>query len=624
MCGIIGYVGGRPCREILLRGLERLEYRGYDSAGLSTLDPDGTIHAVRAVGNIAALRAAIASRVPVGAAGLDDEDHAGGDGLLGIGHTRWATHGRVSEANAHPHSDTTDRVHIVLNGIVENHLELRAQLTAEGADFTSQTDAEVVAHLIAHHYEGDLVAAARHAYDQLEGHYAFAVMSADQPELLVAMRKECPLIVGLADHGSFVASSVSAFLEHTDRVLEVHDGETAVLTPSGARLLAAGSGRPVIRRTTTLDWDLEAAEKGGYDTFLAKEIDEQADAVAQTLAGRLDADVALFDGLALEHEHLQVLQRVRIVACGTSYHSGLVGRHLIESWARVPVEVEIASEYRYRDPVIEHDELVLGITQSGETADTLGAMRLAAGRGATVLAITNVMGSQATRDADGVLFTRAGIEISVAATKTFTSQVAALAAFALALGRARGTLDPERAGALAAQLQHLPQLLAQTVAATDAPVRELARALSDEPLFVFLGRHAGNPVAMEGALKLKEITYRPAEAFAAGELKHGPIALIAPGTPVLCVATSSPVRGKLLSNMAEVEARGARVIAITDEAGDPALGDAEVVAIPRTDDPLLQSLLAVVPLQLLAHHMASQLGLNVDQPRNLAKTVTVE
>jgi glucosamine--fructose-6-phosphate aminotransferase (isomerizing) len=628
MCGIIGYVGRRPARELLLGGLERLEYRGYDSAGISTLGSDGPIESVRAVGNLAQLRAAVEARVPAGAGRIDSEPGASAeaDGGLGIGHTRWATHGAVTEANAHPHTDTTDRVHIVLNGIVENHGELRARLIDEGAAFTSQTDAEVVAHLVAERDEGDLAAAARAAYDELEGHYAFAVIHEDHPELLVAMRKECPLVIGLSDDGSFLASSVAAFLEHTNRVLELEDGETAVLTRSGASIFAVGGGRPVMRRSQTLDWDVEAAEKGGYDTFLAKEIDEQADAVAQTLAGRLEAGASVIDGAAITDEQLRAVRRVRIVACGTSYHSGLVGQHLIEDWARLPVEVDIASEYRYRNPIVGADELVLGITQSGETADTLAAMRLASAQGATVLAVTNVMGSQATREADGVVFTRAGIEVSVAATKTFTSQASALAAFALQLGRARGTLEPRRADALQAELSRLPQLVAEAVAMGDAQARALALRLRDEPLFLFLGRHAGTPVAMEGALKLKEITYRPAEAYAAGELKHGPIALIAPGTPVLAVATTSDVRSKLLSNLAEVRARGAFVVAITDDDGTSLedLEADETLTVPRSNDPLVQALLAVVPLQLLAYHLATALDRNVDQPRNLAKTVTVE
>jgi glucosamine--fructose-6-phosphate aminotransferase (isomerizing) len=621
MCGIVGFAGHVPCRELLLAGLERLEYRGYDSAGIATADVTGSVETVRAVGNLAALRAAVRERVPaVGGPAADPV------ATLGIGHTRWATHGSVTEANAHPHADTGERFHIVLNGIIENHAALRERLAGVGAVFTSETDAEVLAHLVAHHYDGDLPAAARSAYAEMEGHYAFVVLSSEQPDELVAMRKECPLVVGVGEDGNFVASAVAAFLDSTNRVLDVEDGETVVVRADGVHFLAAGDPRPFTREPVTVDWDLEAAEKGGHETFLAKEIEEQPDAVAQTLTGRLDPDTDTAEAFGLTDEQLRAVGRLRIVACGTSYHSGLVARDLIEAWARMPVEVDIASEYRYRDPLVAEDELVVGITQSGETADTLAAMRLASARGATVLAVTNVMGSQATREADGVLFTRAGIEVSVAATKTFTTQVAALASLALRLSHARGVLDAGESAALRTELGRLPELLAAAARMTDAPTRELARELRDEPLFLFLGRHIGTPVAMEGALKLKELTYRPADAYAAGELKHGPIALIARGTPVVCVATASPLRDKLLSNMSEVRARGARTIAIVDEPSAWLLrqGTDELLTVPRSSDPLVGALLAVVPMQQLAHHLARELGLNVDQPRNLAKTVTVE
>jgi len=418
MCGIVGYVGDRSAEEILLAGLARLEYRGYDSAGISLM-ADGQIEAVRAVGNLEHLREAVKAR-------------SGGDGAvatlareatIGIGHTRWATHGRVNEENAHPHFDTSDHVHVVVNGIVENYLELRETLVADGAIFTSETDAEVIAHLVASHLEGDLAAAVRAAFGRLEGHFAFVAMSTEAPGLLVGARMECPLIVGVGEGESFLASAVPAFLSETRQVQYVEDGEIVEVRADGTQFSDA-AGNPVEREVTTVDWDEETAEKGGYETFMLKEIHEQADAVAETIADRTvrDDGVDLNDEGALSDEQLRTAGRIVVVACGTSYHAGLIGRYVIEELARVPVDVEIASEYRYRNPIVGPGDLVIGITQSGETADTLAAMRLARERGATVLAITNIMGSQATRDADGVLYTRAGLEIGVAATKTFTSQ----------------------------------------------------------------------------------------------------------------------------------------------------------------------------------------------------------
>src|SRR3954470_19079931 len=421
MCGIVGYVGERPCRDLLLKGLERLEYRGYDSAGLSLL-ADGQIDSVRAVGNLQFLKDAVEQKATAGGVATVESP-----AMTGIGHTRWATHGRVTEANAHPHCDNDDRVHIVLNGIVENFAPLRESLRAEGAQFTSETDAEVVAHLIARRYDGDLVEAVRRAYAELRGHYAFVAMHAAEPAVLVGARKECPLVVGLGDGETFIASAIPAFLKHTRRVGIVGDDELIVVRPEGAQFLDAVSGEPVTREIAEVDWDDDAAEKGGFETFMLKEIHEQPDAVAETIADRVHGDVVdLGDLGGISDEFLRGLRRIVIVACGTSYHAGLVGRYAIEEWARVPVEMDVASEYRYRNPVVDEHDLVVGITQSGETADTLAAMRLARERGAKVLAVTNIMGSQATRDADGVLFTRAGLEIGVAATKTFVAQVAVM------------------------------------------------------------------------------------------------------------------------------------------------------------------------------------------------------
>jgi glutamine---fructose-6-phosphate transaminase (isomerizing) len=610
VCGIIGYVGPRECRDLLMQGLRRLEYRGYDSAGLSVVR-DGSVGSVHAVGNLEQLRNAVAKT----------NGHLSGS--TGIGHTRWATHGRVTEENAHPHWDTSGRVHIVLNGIVENWTELRDRLVANGAEFTSETDAEVVAHLIAEYFDGDLVEAVRLAYNDLRGHYAFVAMSADAPGELVGARKECPLVVGIGEGESFIASAIPAFLSETRRVQLVHDGEIVAVTPDGSRFIAP-DGSAIERDVDEVDWDEQEAEKGGYETFMLKEIHEQADAVAETLAGRLGEDAVELEDIGISDEFLKDVRRVIIVACGTSYHAGLVGRYAVEWWARRPVEMDIASEFRYRNPVLSERDLVIGISQSGETADTLAAMRLARERGAKVLAITNIMGSQATRDADGVLFTRAGLEIGVAATKTFVAQVAAMYLFALKLAQLRGRLEPEVLSALSAELRTMPHSIAALLEGVDDQVRAIAEHWKDAGFFLYLGRHVGLPICLEGALKLKEVSYIPTDAYAAGEMKHGPIALLDERTPVVAVATDSPVLDKVLSNLAEVRARGAHVIAVaTEGTGRVAEYAEEVVEVPRTDW-LLQPMLAVIPLQLLAYYIARARGLNVDQPRNLAKTVTVE
>jgi glucosamine--fructose-6-phosphate aminotransferase (isomerizing) len=621
MCGIVGYVGGRPCRELLLEGLEKLEYRGYDSAGVSILE-DGRIDSVRAVGNLSSLREAVLARTEpdggVATATATQELNTG------IGHTRWATHGRVTEENAHPHFDTAGRVHIVLNGIVENHKELHDRLAADGAEFTSETDAEVVAHLISSHHDGDLVEAVRVAFSELRGHYAFVAMAADQPGVLVGARHECPLVVGVSEGENFIASAIPAFLKETRQIRLLDDDEIAVITAAGTQILDA-AGAPVERETTEVDWDEEAAEKGGYETFMLKEIHEQADAVAETVADRVLSSEAIDLGdLGISDDDLRDLRKITIVACGTSYHAGLVGRYAIEEWARVPVEMDIASEYRYRNPVVGPGDLVIGISQSGETLDTLAAMRLARSRGARVIALTNVMGSQATRDSDGVLFTRAGPEISVAATKTFVAQAAALYLLGLKLAQLRGALPAERIAELVEELRRMPHLIDETVSRVDPIVSKFAEHWRDSGFFLYLGRHIGLPVCLEGALKLKEISYIPTDAYAAGEMKHGPIALLDENTPVVCVATDAPVLDKVLSNIAEVRVRGAHVIAVATDGSTEAEDAAEeVVYVPRTDW-LLQPILAVIPLQLLAYRIARARGLNVDQPRNLAKTVTVE
>ena len=626
MCGIVGYVGPRKARPILLAGLEKLEYRGYDSAGISVLDGD-RIDAVRAVGNLNALRGAIhacggeEAVAPAGAVALAERPRPG----TGIGHTRWATHGRVTQQNAHPHFDNTDRIHIVVNGIVENYIALKARLVSEGAQFTSETDAEVIAHLVASHHDGDLVHAVRAAYAELRGHYAFVAMSADEPGLLVGARKECPLIIGRGEEEQFIASAIPAFLRHTRSVQYIENDEIVVVRPDGVEFMTA-DGVPVDREVVEIDWDPETAEKQGFETFMLKEIYEQADAVAETIGERAARGVGidLGDLGPINDELLRTARRIVIVACGTSYHAGLIGRYAIEEFSRVPVEVEIASEYRYRNPIVGPGDLVIGISQSGETADTLAAMRTARAGGAKVLAITNIMGSQATRDADGVLYTRAGLEIGVAATKTFVSQVVALYLFALRLAELRGTLEPAVLKATISEVKRLPHRIAELFERDIAGIKRIADSVSDAEFFLYLGRHVGLPAALEGALKLKEISYIATDAYAAGEMKHGPIALLDQSTPVVVVATESPVLEKVISNIQEVRARGARVIAVASE-GDEQIAEHadEVIEVPRTHW-MLAPLLAVIPLQLLAYYIARRRGLNVDQPRNLAKTVTVE
>jgi glucosamine--fructose-6-phosphate aminotransferase (isomerizing) len=623
MCGIVGYVGGRPCRDLLIAGLEKLEYRGYDSAGISLLT-DGHVETVRAVGNLANLRAAI---------GLDADRPVSAEGgvavatppaTIGVGHTRWATHGRVTEENAHPHGDCTGDIHIVLNGIVENHTELRRELISAGHAFSSETDAEIVAHMIEKHYGGDLTAAVQAAFAELRGHYAFVAMHAAHPDTLVAARQECPLIVGIGSGETFVASAIPAFLAHTRNVLGLKNGEIVTVTPEGARIVEV-DGAPVDREIDEVTWDEEAAEKGGYPTFMLKEIHEQPDAVAETIADRLpEIDRVDLSELELEPEFVQNLRRIVIVACGTSYHAGLIGRYAIEQWARIPVEMDIASEYRYRDPVVGPDDLVIGITQSGETADTLAAMRLARERGARVLAVTNIMGSQATRDADTVLYTRAGLEIGVAATKTFTAQTAAMYLLGLWLAQTREAWPSEQITEVIAELKGIPSKIGLTLTSVEDRVRAIARSHQDRRFFLYLGRNIGLPVCLEGALKMKEISYIPTDAYAAGEMKHGPIALLDESTPVVCVATDSPILEKMLSNVAEVRARGADVIAIATEGNTEVAEVADQTLHVHATDWVLQPILAVLPLQLLAYHVARLNGLNVDQPRNLAKTVTVE
>jgi glucosamine--fructose-6-phosphate aminotransferase (isomerizing) len=609
VCGIIGYVGSRPAKELLIRGLERLEYRGYDSAGIA-LREDSELDYVRAVGNLQFLKEATG---PNGSA----SNH-------GLGHTRWATHGAVNEENAHPLTGCDDgRLAIVLNGIVENYRELKDSLVADGHSFSSETDAEVVVHLIERHYAGDLTEAVRAVYPLLEGHFAFVVIHHDHPSLLVGARRQCPLVVGVGEGEMFLASSIAAFLRETRRIQLIDDGEIVEITPSGARFFTA-EGEIEHKEVEPVDWDDEGAEKGGYETFMLKEIYEQPDAVSETIGDRARRGTLVLDGLGLTETEIRNLRRIVIVACGTAYHAGVVGRYIIEEWARIPVEPDIASEWRYRNPVLSKDTLVIGISQSGETADTIAAMRLARESGAKTLAITNMMGTQITREVDAVLYTRAGLEMGVAATKTFTSQVALLSLIALKLAQLKRTLPEDEIEFILEELYDLPSRMVEFLDG-DHPIEEIAQRYHDRPFFLYLGRHIGLPIALEGALKLKEISYIPTEAYSAGEMKHGPIALLDEDTPVVCVATDQKVvYDKVVSNIQEVRARGAHVIAIATNGNEDIQHHADdVIYIPRSPA-FLQAILAVLPLQLLAYRIARLRGLNVDQPRNLAKTVTVE
>ena len=609
MCGIIGYVGSRPAKELLLHGLERLEYRGYDSAGLALRESD-SLEYVRAVGNLQFLK-----------------DAAGPNGSRsnhGLGHTRWATHGAVTEQNAHPLTGCEEgRLAIVLNGIIENYRELKESLEAQGHRFTSETDAEVVVHLIEQHYDGDLLEAVRAVYRLLEGHFAFVVIHHDHPDLLVGVRHQCPLVVGVGEGEMFLASAVAAFLKETRKVQLIEDGEVVAITPEGARFYT-DAGEIEHKEVEPIDWDDESAVKGGYETFMLKEIYEQPEAVRETIGDRARRGKLVLEGIGLNELEIQNLRRIVIVACGTAYHAGVVGRYIIEEWARVPVEPDIASEWRYRNPVLSKDTLVIGITQSGETADTIAAMRLAREQGARTLAITNQLGTQITREVDAVLYTRAGLEVGVAATKTFTAQVSLLSLIALKLAQIRRTLPAEEIEFILEELFDLPEKMERFLDA-DHPIEEIAQRHYNKPFFLYLGRHIGLPVALEGALKLKEISYIPTEAYSAGEMKHGPIALLDSETPVVCIAIDQKVvYDKVISNIQEVRARGAQVIAIATDGNEDIQHHADdVIYIPSTPA-FLQAVLAVLPLQLLAYRIARLRGLNVDQPRNLAKTVTVE
>ncbi|MBA3347286.1 MAG: glutamine--fructose-6-phosphate transaminase (isomerizing), partial [Actinobacteria bacterium] len=539
MCGIIGYVGPRECKALLLEGLERLEYRGYDSAGIALHEEDG-LEYVRAVGNLQTLKLVAGPN--------------GSHSRHGLGHTRWATHGTVTEANAHPLTGCdAHRLAIVLNGIVENYRELREGLIAEGHVFTSETDAETVSHLVERHYEGDLTEAVRRTFSELEGHFSFVVIHHDHPDVLVAGRHQTPLVVGVGEGEMFLASNAVAFLSQTRIVQFPDDGDIVELTPSGA-VFSRADGTAVEHDTVELDWDDESAEKGGYETFMLKEIYEQADAVAETIGDRVRHGKLVLDGLGLSEQEARDLRRIVILSAGTSYHAAVVARYVIEEWARIPVEPDIASEWIYRNPVIDKSTLVIGISQSGETRDTIQAMQLARKLGARTVALTNMMGSQITREVDSVIYTRCGLEVSVAASKTFTAQVALLYLVALKLAQVRETLPPEKLEFVLDEVYDLPRKIERFLDG-DHPIEEIAQRFYNCAFFLYLGRHIGLPVALEGALKLKEISYIPTEAYSAGEMKHGPIALLDENTPVVVVATDLHVYDKIVSNIQEVRAR---------------------------------------------------------------------
>jgi glucosamine--fructose-6-phosphate aminotransferase (isomerizing) len=612
VCGLIGYTGPRACKGLLLDGLERLEYRGYDSTGIVLLE-DGGLVRDRTTGKVAELRALVGG------------NHS--TARLGMGHTRWATHGGVEDRNAHPFLSNDGRLAVLMNGIFENYIELRAEVSAAGHELSSETDTEALVHLLSEVYDGDLVEAVRRVYPRLEGHFAFLVMSADEPERIVAARHAWPpLVVGRGEGETFIASFLPAFLEQTRQVQYVVEDEVVDVSPAGARFWPIAGGPAIEREIEEADASIEVAEKGGYETFMLKEIYEQPVAIADTIGERYRNGELHLDGIGLTDAELASVDRVLIVGCGTALHAGLVGRYLIEEWAGVATEADVASEWRYRNPVFDPSTLVLAISQSGETADTLAAMQLARQRGAKVVAITNVMGSAVTRAADGVLYTRAGLEVGVASTKCFTAQITLLTLLALRLAQLRWRLTPEQVTAIATEVARLPELAQRVLddPSLEAKVDAIATRFAHDRFFLFLGRHIGFPICLEGALKLKEISYIPTDAYPGGEMKHGPIALLSDDTPVVAVATDSHVYEKMISNIQEVRARKAHVIAIATEGNASIAVHADhVLYVPRTIEEL-QPVLAVIPLQLIAYRIARTLGLDVDRPRNLAKTVTVE
>ncbi|MEU5534537.1 glutamine--fructose-6-phosphate transaminase (isomerizing) [Streptomyces sp. NPDC020362] len=615
MCGIVGYVGTQSALDVVMAGLKRLEYRGYDSAGVAVL-ADGGLAGAKKAGKLVNLEKELVDRpLPTGS--------------TGIGHTRWATHGGPTDANAHPHLDNAGRVAVVHNGIIENFAVLRAELAERGHDLASETDTEVVAHLLAEEFSAgaDLAEAMRLVCRRLDGAFTLVAVHADDPDVVVGARRNSPLVVGIGEGEAFLASDVAAFIDHTRSAIELGQDQVVELRRDGATVTGF-DGRPADVRSFHVDWDASAAEKGGYDYFMLKEIAEQPKAVADTLLGRIDPSGSLtLDEVRISPSELREVDKVVIVACGTAFHAGLIAKYAIEHWTRIPCEVELASEFRYRDPILDSRSLVIAISQSGETMDTLMALRHAREQGSKVLAICNTNGSTIPRESDAVLYTHAGPEVAVASTKAFLTQLVACYLVALYLGQVRGTKWGDEIGAVIRDLSKI-SCEVERVLETMEPVRALARSLADKNTVLFLGRHVGYPVALEGALKLKELAYMHAEGFAAGELKHGPIALIEQDVPVVVVVPSprgrSVLHDKIVSNIQEIRARGARTIVIAEE-GDEAVAPYadHLIRIPATPT-LLQPMVATVPLQVFACELATARGNEVDQPRNLAKSVTVE
>lgn len=608
MCGIVGFTGTRPAKDVLIGGLKRLEYRGYDSAGVA-IQQQNDIRVVRMLGKVAGLEAACAHDADL-------------NGTCGIGHTRWATHGRPATKNAHPHTSCDGHIAVVHNGIIENFMELREELQAQGHHFKSDTDTEVLAHLIERSYEGDLLAAVRDAVSYVIGTYALAVIANDQPGTIVVTRHDSPLVLGFAQDGAYVASDMIAVIEATRDIAVLGDRQFAVLRPEGIRYTDA-AGNAVEPEMTHVDWDIDVAEKGGFPDFMMKEIYEQPRVIRDTLAGRLVNGELCIDELSMSVEELNLIDRVYVIACGTSYHAGLIAKSLIESWVRIPTEVRTASEFRYGNPIITQTTLVVAVSQSGETADTLAAIRDARVRGAKVFGITNVIGSEVARESDGVIYTKANKEIAVASTKSFLGQVVSLTLLAMLLAQVKGRFTTKQVKLLFSELANTAQQVEQILADTSA-IEEAAKACVNATSAFYIGRGMGLATCYEGALKLKEISYLHAEAYPAGEMKHGPIALISKGFPVVAVVTQSPVYDKTVSNIEESRTRGAMVIAIATEGDEEIKKHADyVIYIPKVRD-CFSPITASVPLQLLARSVAELRGCDIDQPRNLAKSVTVE
>ena len=616
MCGIVGYVGPRDSQAILLSGLARLEYRGYDSAGIAVIDADGGLDMRKCAGKLQVLRDDLAA-------------HPMPDGTTGIGHTRWATHGGPTDANAHPHLADDDKLAVIHNGIIENFAELKAELVSEGFTFRSETDTEVAAVLLGREYQasGDLITAFRAVVSRLEGAFTLLAMHRDQPGLVVGARRNSPLVIGLGDGENFLGSDVAAFVEHTRNALAIGQDEIVAITPAAVEVTDF-AGNAVEVEPFEVVWDAAAAEKGGWSSFMAKEVSEEPDAVANTVRGRVrDGAVAIpeLDGL---DELFTGIRRIVIIACGTAAYAGQTGKYALEQWTRIPVDVELAHEFRYRDPVIGEDTLVVSISQSGETMDTLMAVKYARERGAKTLSICNTQGATIPRESDAVIYTHAGPEVAVASTKAFVAQITALYLLALHVARVRGSLPPVEQAQHVRELEAIPAKIARVLDEEQTHIEQFSRWMADTQSVLFLGRHVGFPIALEGALKLKEISYIHAEGFAAGELKHGPIALIEPGQPVFVIVPSpresAELHKKVVSNIQEIRARGARVIVVAEEGDAAVLPFAdEVLRIPLAG-PLFEPLLAVVPLHIFAMGLATAKGLDVDQPRNLAKSVTVE